>query len=136
MNKLFFACAALFIIYFNSNQAIADSQFRELPKCVVVTHCIREEWQVSNLDQSFKKVVEAVSNTPRTVIVEQTDNFLHAEAKTKWRRYTDDLLVQALPEKDIIVVRSESRLGIGDNGVNKKRVDELAYRLTTGQLIY
>ena len=55
----------------------------------------------------------------------------HKEAKTKWRRYTDDLLLKAIPEEGIIQVRSESRVGIGDNGVNQKRVDDFAYRLMT-----
>ena len=78
--------------------------------------------------------MKAVTNTPRTKIVEQTPLFLHAEAKTKWIRYTDDLLVKGLPEKGVIQVRSESRVGVGDNGVNKRRVEELAYRLTTNQI--
>ncbi len=83
---------------------------------------------------SFKKAVTAVANTPRTKIIEQTNSYIHAEAKTKWRRYTDDLLILALPEKHLIQIRSESRVGTGDNGVNQKRVDELAYRLTTDQI--
>ena len=66
-----------------------------------------------------------------TKIVEQTNSYLHAEAKTRWRRYTDDLLLKVIPEKGIIQVRSESRVGIGDMGVNQKRVDDLAYRLST-----
>ena len=55
--------------------------------------------------------------------------YVHAEAKTKWRRYTDDLLVKLLPEKGIVQIRSESRVGIGDNGVNQKRIDKLAKQL-------
>ncbi len=52
---------------------------------------------------------------------------------TLQRRYTDDLLLKAIPEKGIIQIRSESRVGIGDNGVNQKRVDAFAYRLKTEQ---
>ena len=80
---------------------------------------------------AFKKATKIVSETARTKIVEKTDSFIHAEAKTKWRRYTDDLLLKAIPEKGIIQVRSESRVGVGDNGVNQKRVDDFAYRLMT-----
>ena len=39
--------------------------------------------------------------------------------------------LKAIPEKGIIQVRSESRVGVGDNGVNQKRVDDFAYRLMT-----
>ena len=103
----------------------------ELPDCVVITHCVREDLKVNDLENAFKKATKIVSETARTKIVEKTDLFIHAEAKTKWRRYTDDLLLKAIPEKGIIQVRSESRVGIGDNGVNQKRVDDLTYRLMT-----
>jgi len=94
---------------------------------------VKESYKVSNLDNAFKKATKIVSTTARTKIVEQTSSYIHAEAKTKWRRYTDDLLIKAIPERSIIQVRSESRIGIGDNGVNQKRVDEFAYRLMTEQ---
>ena len=103
----------------------------ELPDCVVITHCVKEDLKVNDLGFAFNKAMKIVSETPRTKIVEKTDIFIHAEAKTKWRRYTDDLLIKAIPEKSIIQVRSESRVGIGDNGVNQKRVDDFAYRLMT-----
>ena len=101
----------------------------DLPDCVVITHCVREDFKVSELENAFKKATKIVSETERTKIVEKTDSYIHAEAKTKWRGYTDDLLLKAIPEKGIIQVRSESRVGVGDNGVNKKRVDDFAYRL-------
>ena len=124
----------LIILLFNSQVLYADTLNKELPECIVLTHCVRENWQVKDLDQSFKKAVEIVSNTPRTKIVEQSKYYIHAEAKTKWRRYTDDLLLKGLPDKKLIQVRSESRVGIGDNGVNKKRVDDLSYLLMTDQI--
>ena len=103
----------------------------ELPECVVITHCVREDFKVNDIENAFKKATKIVSETARTKIVEKTDSYIHAEAKTKWRRYTDDLLLKAIPEKGIIQVRSESRVGVGDNGVNKRRVDDFAYRLMT-----
>ena len=44
--------------------------------------------------------------------------------------YVDDLELKALPEKGVLQIRSESRVGIGDNGVNKKRIDNLAYLMS------
>jgi len=103
----------------------------DLPDCVVITHCVREDFKVRDLENAFQKATKIVSETARTKIVEKTDYYIHAEAKTKWRRYTDDLLLKAVPDKDIIQVRSESRVGVGDNGVNQKRVDDFGYRLMT-----
>ena len=123
----------LFVVFITPNQVSANTN--ELPECVVITHCVRENFKVKDLENTFKKASKIVSDTPRTRIVEKTNSYIHAEAKTKWRRYTDDLLLKAIPEKGIIQVRSESRVGIGDNGVNKKRVDDFAYRLMTDEEI-
>mgnify|MGYP001445415405 CR=1 FL=1 len=119
----------LFLVLITPNQMSATTN--ELPECIVVTHCVRENFKVKDLEHAFKKATKIVSKSPRTKIVEQTKTYIHAEAKTKWRRYTDDLLVKAIPEEGIIQVRSESRVGIGDNGVNQKRIDDFAYRLMT-----
>ena len=118
-----------FIVLIIPNQMGATTN--ELPECFVITHCVRKNFKVKDLEHAFKKATKIVAETPRTTIVEQTNSYIHAEAKTKWRRYTDDLLLKAIPEEGIIQVRSESRVGIGDNGVNKKRVDDFAYRLMT-----
>ena len=118
-----------FVVVINPNHLNATTN--ELPECVVITHCVRENLKVNDLENSFKKATKIVAETPRTKIVERTNSYIHAEAKTKWRRYTDDLLLKVIPEKGIIQVRSESRVGIGDNGVNQRRVDDLAYRLMT-----
>ncbi len=117
----------LFLVIITPNPINAITN--ELPECIVITHCVREDFKVKDVENAFKKAVKIVSETPRTKIVEQTNSYIHAEAKTKWRRYTDDLLLKVIPERGIIQVRSESRVGIGDNGVNQKRVDDFAYRL-------
>ena len=117
----------LFVVTTSPDKANATTT--DLPDCVVLTHCVRQDFKVNDLENTFKKATKIVSETARTKIVEKTDSFIHAEAKTKWRRYTDDLLLKAIPEKGIIQVRSESRVGVGDNGVNQKRVDDFAYRL-------
>ncbi len=126
---LTFFLSILLIVTFGPNKAYATTN--NLPDCVVITHCVREDFKVNDLENAFKKAIKIVSETPRTKIVEKTNSYIHAEAKTKWRRYTDDLLLKAIPEKGIIQIRSESRVGVGDNGVNKKRVDDFAYRLMT-----
>ncbi len=133
MTPLLTSLLIVLLLFFNSNAVTAETQTDELPECIVITHCVRENWETSDAQKSFDKAVEAVENTPRTKIVEKTKSYLHAEVQTRWRRYTDDLLIKALPKQGILQIRSESRVGIGDNGVNKKRVDELAYRLMTNQ---
>tara|TARA_B100000965_G_scaffold74263_2_gene58662 strand:- start:12117 stop:12536 length:420 start_codon:yes stop_codon:yes gene_type:complete len=129
MNRLISILLFLILVFITPNQINASTN--ELPECIVITHCVREDFKVKDLENAFRKAKKIVLETPRTKIVEQTNTYIHAEAKTKWRRYTDDLLIKAIPEKEIIQVRSESRVGIGDNGVNQRRIDDLAYRLMT-----
>ncbi len=126
MARLIITLIVLFIFNGASN---AEALSNELPKCIVKTHCVRIDWKVNNIDESFQKVLEAVATTPRTRIIEQSKSYIHAEATTKWMRYVDDLEIMSIPQKGILQIRSESRVGVGDNGVNKKRVDKLAYRL-------
>ncbi len=119
---------------YNAQAVLADEiGSNQLPECIVITHCARENLKVENVEDAFKKAFVIISKTPRTKVVEKTDFLIHAEAQTRWMKYTDDLLVKALPNLGIIQVRSESRVGIGDNGVNKKRIKDLAYRLMTNQ---
>ncbi len=131
MHKIINLFFIILILLFNGKDVIAQTNETELPPCIVLSHCVLENWEAKDIETSFKKIEIAVSNTPRTKIVEKTPYYIHAEAKTKWLRYTDDLLIKALPNKNLIQVRSESRVGIGDNGVNQKRVNDLAYRLIT-----
>ena len=121
--------AILFVVTIIPDKS--NAMENDLPDCVVITHCVREDFKVRDLENAFQKATKIVSETARTKIIEKTDSFIHAEAKTKWRRYTDDFLLKAIPEKGLIQVRSESRVGVGDNGVNQKRVDDFRYRLMT-----
>ena len=121
--------AILFVVTITPDNL--NAMENDLPDCVVITHCVREDFKVRDLENAFQKATKIVSETARTKIVEKTDYYIHAEAKTKWRRYTDDFLLKAIPEKGLIQVRSESRVGVGDNGVNQKRVDDFGYRLMT-----
>ena len=101
----------------------------ELKPCVEVAHCVREEWQVDNIDQPFKDIKTLIENSPRTKIVEIDGDYLHAEVTSKWMMYVDDLEVSFLPESTILSIRSESRVGESDLGVNKKRVDLLKSKM-------
>ena len=101
----------------------------ELNECVEIAHCVREEWQVDSIEQPFKEIKEIIKNSPRTVIVELDRDYIHAEVTSKWMKYVDDLEVSFLPESSKLQVRSESRVGESDLGVNQKRVDLLKSKL-------
>ena len=101
----------------------------ELDPCIEVAHCVREEWEVKNVEAPFEEIKTFIENTPRTEIVEIDGEYLHAEATSKWMKYVDDLEVSFLPESNILLIRSESRVGESDLGVNQKRVDLLKSKM-------
>ena len=101
----------------------------ELKPCIEVSHCVREELNVERIDSPYEKVKSIVENFPRTEIVELDGDYLHAEVTSRIMKYVDDLEISYLPENNNLVFRSESRVGDGDFGVNRKRVDLIINKL-------
>ena len=95
----------------------------ELKPCIQISHCVREELNVENISEPFEVIKQIIENTPRTQIVENDGDYLHVEVTSRIMKYVDDLEVSYIPENNKIVIRSESRVGEGDFGVNKKRVE-------------
>ena len=125
--KIFFVSFFIFIGFIFPPASFASHI--ELSECVEIAHCVREEWEVDSIEQPFKEVKEIIENTPRSVIVELDGDYLHAEVTSKWMKYVDDLEVSFIPESRKLLVRSESRVGESDLGVNQKRVDLLKSKL-------
>ena len=101
----------------------------ELKPCVQVSHCVREELKVDNIDSPYEKVKSIIENSPRTKIVDSDGDYLHAEVTSRIMKYVDDLEISFAPEENNLSIRSESRVGDGDFGVNRKRVDLLISNL-------
>ena len=68
---------------------------------------------------------DAVAAMPRTTIVDEREGYLHAECRSRIFRFVDDLELQQEASGDRVDVRSASRVGYGDMGVNRERVESL-----------
>jgi uncharacterized protein (DUF1499 family) len=66
-----------------------------------------------------------VAGWPRTTIVKAEAGYLHAECSTRLLKFTDDLELWLDEPNQVIHVRSSSRLGRKDLGVNRARVEAL-----------
>ena len=75
--------------------------------------------------EAWQTARSAVAALPRTVVVTQTPDYLHAECSSAFFGFVDDLELQLRAPERLIAVRSASRLGYGDLGVNRARVEEL-----------
>ncbi len=80
-------------------------------------------------------VVSTVANLPRVSIVTQKSDYLHAEARSLVFRFVDDLELHLRADEGFIAVRSASRLGRSDFGVNRRRVEALRSALRARGLV-
>lgn len=64
---------------------------------------------------------------------EKEGNYLRIECTSKIMRFVDDLELKI--EGNNLVIRSESRTGYSDFGVNRKRADELRSKLKDADLL-
>ena len=119
--KKFFLLILLFTIFLSPSSSYASQA--DLKPCIKKAHCVREQWDVRNIENPFDEIKKIIENIPRTNIVELNGDYLHAEATSKWIKYVDDLEIAYFSGLKILLIRSESRVGESDLGVNQKRVD-------------
>ena len=75
--------------------------------------------------KAWQAARDAVAALPRTQIVSDTGSYLHAEWTSETFGFVDDLELQLQPDRSQIAVRSASRIGYSDLGVNRRRVEQL-----------
>ena len=71
-------------------------------------------------------LVSLIEADPAATVVErQSGIYVRAEYRSRWLRFTDDLELLADEDAGVVHVRSASRRGWSDLGVNRKRVEAL-----------
>lgn len=80
---------------------------------------------------AMAKLVGALQAQPGTVIVSQTDDYLYAQSTTQLLRFTDDVEFWLDATQQKIQVRSASRIGRKDFGVNRQRIEAIRAQLNT-----
>ncbi|WP_462325172.1 DUF1499 domain-containing protein [Desulfoplanes sp.] len=66
-----------------------------------------------------------VAGMPRTAIVKETPTYIHATVSSRVFGFVDDLEFLLDPETRLVGVRSSSRTGYWDFGVNRRRVEKI-----------
>ncbi len=100
-----------------------------LSQCVVPTNCVLVEWEFEKIDLAFKKLVEISSSLPRTIVLSHTNDYWHGVCRSLIFRFPDDLEILKISSKKILQVKSASRVGVSDLGVNKNRLANLRKKL-------
>jgi uncharacterized protein (DUF1499 family) len=78
-------------------------------------------------EAAFKHLKKAIESFKKITIIVEKDNYLHVEFKSAIMGFIDDVEFY-FPEEKVIHVRSASRIGYSDFGVNRKRVEQLRER--------
>jgi len=73
----------------------------------------------------FSELHSAVESMPGATIIRKDPGYLYAEFRTRLLRFVDDFELLYDPGAGLVHVRSASRLGRRDFGVNRKRVETL-----------
>ncbi len=74
---------------------------------------------------SIQKIGAIIAALPRTTITQSEDLYLRAEFKSRLFGFVDDVEFLADEEGGSLHVRSASRLGYSDFGVNRRRVEKI-----------
>jgi uncharacterized protein (DUF1499 family) len=102
---------------------------RRTPNCVSsqADPSDREHY-IAPLRASMEDVKKAVGSLPRTRIVLAHPDYLYAEFRSRLLGFVDD--VEFFFDGALVQVRSASRLGRRDFGVNRARIERLRKMLT------
>ena len=82
-------------------------------------------WRAEDSATSIQALVRALETQPGITLIEQTPDYVYAQARTRWLGFVDDLEFWANPATQVIEIRSASRLGQEDMGTNRQRIETL-----------
>ncbi|KIF50726.1 DUF1499 domain-containing protein [Vibrio owensii] len=114
----------------------SQSPCGDKPNCVS-TQDTREEYNLTPFTLTESTNIDSIEQValelPGAKTAVKEGNYLRIECTSKIMRFVDDLELKI--EGDQLIVRSESRVGYSDFGVNRKRAEQLRSLLANAELI-
>lgn len=107
------------------------------PNCVSTQasdqpHWIKPLTLQGDPDGAMERLVAILQSMPSAHIVTRDDHYLHAEFRSRFFRFVDDVEFLIEPETGMVHFRSAARVGYSDLGVNRKRMEEIRRRFRQG----
>jgi uncharacterized protein (DUF1499 family) len=105
------------------------------PNCVLSqaepsdSHYIAPFKYNTDLPSAFAELKSVIEKQERAKIINVSDNYLNAEFTSRIMGYVDDVEFYFEDNTKTIHVRSASRLGTKDFGVNRKRIESIREQL-------
>jgi len=75
--------------------------------------------------QAKERLIDVIQGMKRSKIVTDLDHYIHAEFTSAFFRFVDDVEFYFDDRAKTLHVRSASRIGHSDFGVNRKRIEEI-----------
>ena len=120
-----------------SNLGVQDDRLAPCPtspNCILSqgsdpAHEIAPLTYQSDRQTAYENLVKILGVVPRTRIVTQTENYIRVEFESRLMGFIDDGEFYFPETEGIIQVRSASRLGESDLGVNRTRMEQIRLAL-------
>ena len=94
-----------------------------LRPCLNPLNCVFFQKEFEDVETTFEQLVSIAQKIPRTKVLETNENYWKGVCRSLIFRFPDDLQILKIGKK--IQIKSESRYGGGDLGVNGNRVGKL-----------
>ena len=118
---------------------ISDGKLKscpEKPNCVTSyenspdkDHFIDPFKLVGNKENSYSKILKILENEGNCKIIKKDQNYIRSEFTSSIMRFVDDVeFLFPSDGSDTIHVRSSSRIGRRDFGVNRKRIEMIRFK--------
>ncbi len=98
-----------------------------LSPCINPLNCVFFQRKFKNAEKKFEQLVNIAENLPRTKVLEKNNTYWKGVCRSLIFRFPDEL--EILRKDTIIQIKSASRFGAGDLGVNGRRVGNLLTQL-------
>ena len=105
----------------------------ESPNCVLSQqsdekHRIQPIHYDVTLEVAKESLSQVILSLESARIITQNEVYWHVEFTSRWLRFVDDVEFYFVESEALIHLRSASRLGYNDYGVNRKRVENIRTR--------
>ena len=114
-----------------------------LAVCASTPNCVNSQTITSDTEHSIQPIQIgggipqrmadlklAIRSMPRSTIIKETNNYLYVEFASKLMGFVDDVEFYFDSDGKSIQVRSASRLGESDLGVNRQRIEEIRAKVS------
>ena len=82
---------------------------------------------------TIARLATLIESMPGAHIVERRADYIYAQFTTRLMRFVDDAEFWFDPTPGVVQVRSASRVGRGDLGLNRARIEEIRAKLSSTQ---